>query len=139
MKYSFTGNDLDAVEIPELEGWVADIVAVCARHGIGFNIDDGHDTAAYIVLEPFKTERDGEEMEALLCSSIGTAYDFRNEFMVQAKERSTAIRDERHKERAAAERALEASRRRVKNEMDERALLADGVVVAGKRYKLVEE
>jgi hypothetical protein len=131
--YSFGSSYEFGVEIPELDAFVAEIDAVCQRHGVSFKIDHGwsDDCAARIVLAPYESVADDllrnlEEAERGV-PWLDAARD-------EVRRRQTAHYEA---ERAAKARGnAEAAEKR--RQAAEAALLQNGVTLSdGKTYKLV--
>ena len=131
--YKFGWNEEDAVQCPELEAFVADWIAVCRKHGVGFDLsresdyEGGYD--ARIVLVPF------EEMDMAILTDDLEHSERGISWLDRARDEYERRRDERHRRADAAEREKEL---RLQREKAARMLEA-GIVLEGKRYRLVEE
>lgn len=53
MKYVFGYYDEAGVECPKLEYFMGELMALCERNGIGFELDSCGDGAGYLVAVPF--------------------------------------------------------------------------------------
>lgn len=126
--YSFGYNSEDGVEIPELDAFIADFRIVCERHGIGLSLESDYDSGrGKVILVPFP------DAEFDFITADLNEYARGIPWLDQAK----AEYKRRGDERRAAERQREKSLASQRKAAQEAAVLKEGVVVGGKRYKLV--
>lgn len=131
--FGYSASAEDRVEIPELTALVNDIVAVCEKHGVAFDLQraGGDFYSAKMTLEPFKKDSDfswidiDEDLE-----EYGSGIPWLDAAKVEFEKR---VEKRRLKEAASLVRQEQERR-----EQHERNLLDLGIEVAGKKYKLFE-
>lgn len=142
-KYLFGEHDNDinnGVECPEMDALLDDMMAVCRKHRVGLTMENEYrdDARARLQLVMFTPESPNvDPIEPLLTGLRG--YDGNVPWLQEAKVLYDAHR-----------RQLEHAKREERREQERRAKLlaeqhiadqaiANGVLLAGKRYKLVPE
>lgn len=121
------------VEIPEIDAFLDEYDALCAKHGIEFNFEKGRDCdgdpTGHVTISAYSgdddtlnaPELDMEEADRGV-PFIGAAYD-----------KGHAEYEKQYAAERAADAATEAARRRAQED----ALKSAGVVLSDGRYKLV--
>lgn len=134
MRYGFgTTDDACKVECPELEAFLGDLIAVCERHGVVPALEESwHNDELMLVLQPF-TAKDAVGLIDALTENLEDARG--PDWLLAAKERC----EENKRMRDAVDAAERRLLARARQHAEERALLAQGIVVAGKHYRLVED
>jgi hypothetical protein len=127
-KYSFGWSDKDAVECPELDALLGDLEAVCKRFGVSFELESGYDEPSKLLLIAAK------EPDLSFLADHVSDFDTSVPWLAAAKRAYDAKRAHREHEEQQQERA----RREDAIKAQQATALRDGVLVGGKRYKLVE-
>lgn len=126
-KYDFGWGKAYAVECPELDAFIGDIVSVCKKHGVGIDVDRGsYDDRARIAIVPFDR----------------ADFDFITDDLEEYRggvpwlDKAKALYRERYDSHRAAEDAARTEQNRLAEEAKAKLILENGVIVAGKHYKL---
>jgi hypothetical protein len=138
-KYSFSGwalNDPDGVECPELDALVADVKAAFEKHGAGIGVESDYESSDKIVLVPFgKTDFDW------LTDDLDD-YSGGIPWLDAARDQYHRNREARHEAERKAEadrRAQDKAMREAQKRAAEQSAIEHGIVLDGKKYRLVEE
>jgi hypothetical protein len=137
MKYCFGWSNEDAVECPELDSLIEDVVAAFEKHGAGISLEGGYDDeSAKIVLVKFEQDDFNWLTDHLREYSGGIPW------LDEAKARYNQNNIERC-QRYEAAKAAKAAAQKAKLEAQKQAAIdaavRDGIELAGKRYRLVEQ
>ena len=112
------------VNLPEVDSFLAEYNALCKRHGMKFSVEEyGYDGGSYVTLDV----ADGDSVPYLNLDEASQAIPC----IARAREEVEAM----HEAEARADEEKRAAALKKRNE----TLLRDGVIVAGKRYKLVDQ
>jgi hypothetical protein len=131
-KWTFGYGDEDAVECPQLDAFRNDLIALCRKHGVSIEHERGwgDGDSGHIKLIPY---REGDALDDVFYhledagEGISWLDSARDQFHANQQRRY----DARRKAEADQKAALE------KRQVDE--ALAKGVVLQGKKYRLVPD
>jgi hypothetical protein len=128
-KYSFGWSAQDSVNIPELDALWADLLAVCKKHGVGFEKEHDYDGADDIILTGFSST-------AVDCL-FADLDEYRGgiPWLDAAKDRFR----EAVESRRLTEKKLEQERASALARGHAKKLLEDGIAINGVTYRLVPE
>lgn len=139
-KYSFSGwslrEDHDAVECPELDALVSDLIAVFARYGAGIELRDNYEERSKTILVPYEKADfdwltdylDDAQQGIPWLDAACAAYNSNREARYEAERKAEA-------DRRAQDKAMRDAQRRAA----EQSAIEHGVELGGKKYRLVEE
>lgn len=114
------------VEIPELDAFLQDYCAVCEKHGIQLLMGDyGYDGGGYVSIEKFSDGHIRLNMDEA---------DLQIPFISRINAEAERLNNEQY---AAGRQAVAAAAKAAQEAAEQRAI-TDGVVLGGKRYKLVQ-
>lgn len=115
------------MEIPELDKFLEEYRALCERHGVQFSSENyDYDGGAYVTIERFSNGGFHLNLDES---------DFTIPFMAKARQEAERLRDIESAADAARKKKAAEDRR----EAEENAALKNGVMLNGKRYKLIPE
>jgi hypothetical protein len=123
-------DDPDAVQCPELDALVHDVIAVFGKHGAGIDLEGGYDESPKIVLVPYD-RADFAWLTAHLDDSRGIPW------LDKAREHYRANKDARYKLERQAKAAAELAAKEAQEQAAHDAVLKHGIIIAGKKYRLV--
>lgn len=129
-------GDEDVVPCPELTAFLDELIDVCEKHGMGFELDGGHDEPAKVVIVPF------DKADFDWATNHLDEYQGGVPALDRAKEAQAAKREERRiRDLQASARANVArrERERLAAEAEIEAAVRLGIFLGGKHYRLVEE
>ena len=129
-KYKFDWAEEDAVECQELDAFIAELDAVCEKHGAGFVVERGYDgDPTDLLIVPYEQ------------ADMSIFTDDLNDYGggVPWLDRAQAAHKKKREARHMRQQSQEQKEREAAKGAREQALLREGVVVQGKRYKLVAE
>lgn len=117
--------------MPELDAFITDIKATCARHGIGFELERGYseDSSTDMLLVPYE--------RADFDFITDDLDDYRGG--IPWLDAAKAEWSRRQEAGYAARRAHEKAQAQAARQAKENAVLKDGVMLGGKKYKLVAD
>lgn len=131
MKYNFgwARNKDIGVDIPQLDAFIADMSAAMKKHGVTFELEHDYDGGrSKVVLVPCKEPDVSFLTEDLEEYSHGIAW--LDEAREEWKQRNLADAEKQKSEEMERGRAIRAAH--------DAKILREGVMVDGKKYKLVE-
>jgi hypothetical protein len=115
------------MEIPELDLFLEEYRALCEKHGVQFSSEDyGYDGGHYMTIEKYT---DGSFH--LNLDKAGRGIPFMDRVSEEA-ERLNNVKYEADRQREMAERDAQRA-------AAEKAAISNGIVLSGKKYKLVAE
>jgi hypothetical protein len=128
------GAELDGVEIPELTAFLNELEDLFEKHGVGIDLDHGYgDERSKLRLVSYHSYMNHTDADLFIRDLED--YERGIAWLDEAKAKVEANRQERW-EREMAEEEAEAAEQAKRN-ADK--VLKEGLVLAGKRYRVVEE
>jgi hypothetical protein len=129
-KYKFYGYYGEGVECPELDALVTDIEAVLAKHGVAYRREGEYEGSDRIVLVPVE---EGDFSDVFLVNLDDWSRDI--PWVRRAHDECVALEESRRRE----EREKRKQEIKEVAAREEAKLRANGLIVNGKRYRLVPD
>lgn len=136
--FGYSSEDAFSVEIPEMDAFIGEIKAVCAKHGVGFDLERGYsdDSSTDFLIVPYEKANFDFFTEDLDDYNGGVPWldDAKKEW-----DRRRSAHYEAQRAAEAANRTRAAAAKKAQQEALEADAIRNGLILGGKKYKLVAD